>query len=125
MYECNLPHEVSILFGFKLKVVKTFHAQYYLPGSGSNEQLGILVMLSTYSRYRRVLPLTRHLDWCGMTGSPSQWHATTQGQRVKSPQEPVGQTRSEIEAHDHSPHALLSFPTPTYGRLHFVCDYFC
>lgn len=116
MYECNLPHEVSILFGFKLKVVKTFHAQYYLPGSGSNEQLGISVMLSTYSRYHHVLPLSKHLDWCGMTGSPSQWHATTARQRVQSLQEPVGQTRSETEPQDHSPHALRSFPTATYER---------
>ena len=71
MYQCNLPHEVAILFGFKLQAVKPFHVGYYLPGNGNSEQLCVFVMLSTYSMYRIVLPLSKHLDWGGVTGSPS------------------------------------------------------
>ena len=65
LYVPNLPHEVAILYGFKLQVVKPFHVGYYLPGNGNSEQLCIFAMLSTYS----VLPLSKHLDCGGVTGS--------------------------------------------------------
>lgn len=129
MYQCNLPHEVAILFSFKLQAVKPFHVGYYLPGNGNSEQLCVFVMLSTYSMYRIVLPLSKHLDWAGMTGAAWLGHppmaGTAQRQSTKSLQELVGQTCSETEPQDRSPRVMLSCPTAPYQRSHCVWDYFC
>lgn len=56
---------------FKLQAVKAFRVGYYLPGDGSTGQLCVFAMPSTQSTYRTVLLLRKHLDWGGMTGSPT------------------------------------------------------